>query len=57
MRLFLQSGRCTVTVNDIGRAADVAVPTVCASTGGKSLPRNADRRGDPDPVVDATLFQ
>lgn len=36
MRLFLSRGYGTVTVADIAREAAVAVPTVYASTGGKS---------------------
>jgi AcrR family transcriptional regulator len=56
MRLFLQSGYGKVTVSDIAREATVAMPTVYASTGGKSailatLIDEAMR----DPVVDATL--
>jgi len=56
MRLFLQSGYGKVTVGDIAHEANVAVPTVYASTGGKSailatLIDEAMR----DPVVDATL--
>jgi len=56
MRLFLRRGYGKVTVSDIAREATVAVPTVYASTGGKSailatLIDEAMR----DPVVDATL--
>jgi AcrR family transcriptional regulator len=56
LRLFLEHGYGKVTVSDIAREAAIAVPTVYASTGGKSailatLIDEAMR----DPVVDETL--
>jgi AcrR family transcriptional regulator len=56
MRLFLDHGYGKVTVADIAREANLALPTVYASTGGKSailstLIDEAMR----DPVVDQTL--
>jgi len=56
MRLFLEHGYGGVTVSDIAREASIAVPTVYASTGGKSailatLIDTAQR----DPIVEATL--
>lgn len=56
VRLFVDRGYGKVTVNDIAHEAGVAVPTVYASTGGKSailaaVIEDAVR----DPVVDATL--
>jgi AcrR family transcriptional regulator len=56
MRLFLERGYGRVTVGDIAREASTAVPTVYASTGGKSailatLIDEAMR----DPIVDATF--
>ena len=36
MRLFLERGYAKVTVNDIAQQANLATPTVYASTGGKS---------------------
>ena len=56
MRLFLEHGYGKVTVADIARAASAAVPTVYASTGGKSailatLIEDAMR----DPIVEETF--
>lgn len=56
MRLFLEHGYGKVTVADIARAAATAVPTVYASTGGKSailatLIEEAMR----DPIVEETF--
>jgi AcrR family transcriptional regulator len=56
MRLFLAHGYGKVTVNDIAQEANLAVPTVYASTGGKSailstLIDDAMR----DPIVEETL--
>jgi AcrR family transcriptional regulator len=56
MRLFLERGYGRVTVADIAREAGTAVPTVYASTGGKSailatLVHDAER----DPIVEQSL--
>ena len=56
MRLFLERGYARVTVGDIALQASLALPTVYASTGGKSailatLIDEAMR----DPIVDETL--
>jgi AcrR family transcriptional regulator len=56
MRLFLDRGYGRVTVADIAREAGTAVPTVYASTGGKSailatLVHDAER----DPIVEQSL--
>ena len=56
MRMFLEHGYGKVTIGDIADEASVAVPTVYASTGGKSailstLIDEAIR----DPIVDETL--
>jgi AcrR family transcriptional regulator len=55
-RLFLERGYGRVTVADIAAEAATAVPTIYASTGGKSailatLVRDAER----DPIVEQTL--
>jgi AcrR family transcriptional regulator len=55
-RLFIERGYGRVTVADIASEADIAVPTVYASTGGKSailatLVHNAER----DPIVEESL--
>jgi AcrR family transcriptional regulator len=56
MRLFLEHGYGKVTVNDIAREASIAVPTVYASTGGKSAILGAlIDQAMRDPIVDATL--
>ena len=56
MRLFLENGYGKVTVGDIAREADVAVPTVYASTGGKSaILATLIDQARRDPVGDATL--
>jgi AcrR family transcriptional regulator len=56
MRLFLERGYGRVTVNDIARAAGTAVPTVYASTGGKSaILGTLIDRAIQDPIVDTTL--
>jgi AcrR family transcriptional regulator len=56
MRLFTEQGYGRVTVNDIARAAGVAVPTVYASTGGKSAILAAlVAEAQAAPVVDETL--
>ena len=56
MRLFLQHGYGKVTVNEIAQEANLAVPTVYASTGGKSaiLSILIDE-AMADPVVEETL--
>lgn len=55
-RLFLERGYGKVTVNDVAREASVAVPTVYASTGGKSaiLATLVDAAMR-DPIVETTL--
>jgi AcrR family transcriptional regulator len=55
-RLFVERGYGRVTVSDIAREADTAVPTVYASVGGKSailakLVHEAER----DPIVEESL--
>jgi AcrR family transcriptional regulator len=56
MRLFLERGYGGVTVSDIARDADVAVPTVYASTGGKSaILATLIDRAQRDPIVEQTL--
>jgi AcrR family transcriptional regulator len=56
MRLFLERGYGRVTIADIAGAAATAVPTVYASTGGKSaiLAALIDQ-SERDPVVEATF--
>jgi AcrR family transcriptional regulator len=55
-RLFLAHGYGRVTVNDIAQEAHLAVPTVYASTGGKSaILSTLIEEGMRDPVVDETL--
>jgi AcrR family transcriptional regulator len=56
MRLFCEHGYGKVTVQDIARAASIAVPTVYASTGGKAAILGTlieDAMGDP--VVAETI--
>jgi AcrR family transcriptional regulator len=56
MRLFVGKGYGKVTVNDIAREAAVAVPTVYASTGGKTaILATIIDEAVRDPVVDDTL--
>jgi AcrR family transcriptional regulator len=56
MRLFLQHGYGKVTVNDIAQEANLAVPTVYASTGGKSaILSTLIDKAMRDPVVEETL--
>jgi AcrR family transcriptional regulator len=56
LRLFVEHGYGKVTVNDIARAASVAVPTVYTSTGGKSAILGAlIDKAIRDPIVDETL--
>jgi AcrR family transcriptional regulator len=56
MRLFLERGYGRVTIADIARAAATAVPTVYASTGGKSaILATLIDRAERDPVVEATF--
>jgi AcrR family transcriptional regulator len=55
-RLFVDKGYGKVTVNDIAREAGVAVPTVYASTGGKTaILGTIIDEAVRDPVVDETL--
>jgi AcrR family transcriptional regulator len=56
MRLFLERGYGGVTVGDIAREAAIAVPTVYASTGGKSaILATLIDQAERDPVVEATF--
>ena len=56
MRLFLERGYGGVTVSDIAREAAIAVPTVYASTGGKSaILATLIDQAERDPVVEATF--
>ncbi|MGW5617274.1 TetR/AcrR family transcriptional regulator [Streptomyces sp. NPDC003877] len=56
LRLFVRHGYAKVTIGDIAREAGAAVPTVYASTGGKSaILRALIDRGVDDPVVERTL--
>jgi AcrR family transcriptional regulator len=56
MRLFLERGYGGVTVSDIAREAAIAVPTVYASTGGKSaILATLIDQAERDPVVAATF--
>jgi AcrR family transcriptional regulator len=56
MRLFLEHGYGKVTVNDIAQNANLAVPTVYASTGGKSaILSTLIDEAMADPVVEETL--
>jgi AcrR family transcriptional regulator len=56
MRLFLERGYGGVTVGDIAREASIAVPTVYASTGGKSaILATLIDQAQRDPVVHETL--
>ncbi|MBB1154469.1 TetR/AcrR family transcriptional regulator [Amycolatopsis dendrobii] len=55
-RLFVEHGYAKVTVADIAREAETAIPTVYASTGGKSsILRRLIGKGLGDSVVDQTL--
>lgn len=56
LRLFVESGYGNVTVGDIARESGTAVPTVYASTGGKSsILAHLVNAGVGDPVVERTL--
>lgn len=56
LRLFVAHGYAKVTIGDIARKAGTAVPTVYASTGGKSAILTVlINRGVDDPVVERTL--
>ncbi|MFD9284761.1 TetR/AcrR family transcriptional regulator [Streptomyces mirabilis] len=56
LRLFVENGYGSVTVGDIARESDTAVPTVYASTGGKSsILASLISEGIADPIVDETL--
>lgn len=56
LRLFVEHGYAKVTISDIAREAGTAVPTVYASTGGKSAILTVlINRGVDDPVVERTL--
>jgi AcrR family transcriptional regulator len=57
MQLFLKRGYAKVTVNDIARQANLATPTVYASTGGKSaiLATLIEERQFGDPAIEETL--
>ncbi|MFJ3672435.1 TetR/AcrR family transcriptional regulator [Streptomyces sp. NPDC090106] len=56
LRLFVEHGYAKVTISDIAREAGIAVPTVYASTGGKSAILTVlMNRGVDDPVVERTL--
>ncbi|MFD7135229.1 TetR/AcrR family transcriptional regulator [Streptomyces sp. NPDC059894] len=56
LRLFVEHGYAKVTIGDIAREAGTAVPTVYASTGGKSAILTVlMNRGVDDPVVERTL--
>lgn len=56
MRLFLERGYGGVTVSDIAQDAAIAVPTVYASTGGKSaILATLIDQAQRDPIVEATL--
>ncbi|MBE8478410.1 TetR/AcrR family transcriptional regulator [Streptomyces justiciae] len=56
LRLFVAHGYAKVTIGDIAREAGIAVPTVYASTGGKSaILAVLMNRGVDDPVVERTL--
>jgi AcrR family transcriptional regulator len=56
MRLFLEHGYGGVTVSDIAREAAIAVPTVYASTGGKSaILATLIDQAQRDPIVEQTL--
>lgn len=56
LRLFVENGYGSVTVGDIARKSDTAVPTVYASTGGKSsILASLISEGIADPIVDQTL--
>lgn len=55
-RLFVERGYGRVTVAEIAEEAGTAIPTVYASTGGKSAILNTIvERGMGDPVVDETM--
>ncbi|MGV9914517.1 TetR/AcrR family transcriptional regulator [Streptomyces tendae] len=55
LRLFLEHGYGKITIGDIARESGVAVPTVYASTGGKSaILATLIQRGVDDPVVERT---
>jgi AcrR family transcriptional regulator len=56
LRLFVDHGYAQVTIGDIAREAGTAVPTVYASTGGKSaILATLMKQGVDDPVVHQTL--
>src|SRR5918996_1487133 len=56
MRLFLEHGYGRVTIADIAREAPTAVPTVYASTGGKSaILATLIDQAMRDPIVEATF--
>ncbi|MFG2357924.1 TetR/AcrR family transcriptional regulator [Streptomyces sp. NPDC048521] len=56
LRLFVDNGYAQVTIGDIAREAGTAVPTVYASTGGKSaILATLMKQGVDDPVVHQTL--
>lgn len=56
LRLFLEHGYAKVTIGDIAREAGTAVPTVYASTGGKTaILAILMNQGVDDPVVERTL--
>lgn len=56
LRLFVQHGYGKVTVSDIAQEAETAVPTVYASTGGKSsILSHLISEGMSDSVADETL--
>ncbi|MFE9611729.1 TetR/AcrR family transcriptional regulator [Streptomyces sp. NPDC006012] len=56
LRLFVEHGYGKVTIGDIAQESGVAVPTVYASTGGKStILTTLIERGVDDPVVERTL--
>lgn len=56
MRLFLEHGYGKVTVTDIAQEANLAVPTVYASTGGKSaILSTLIAEAVADPIVEETL--
>ena len=58
MRLFLERGYGKVTVADIAREAALAMPTVYASTGGKSaILSTLIEQAMGDPIVEQTLSQ
>ncbi|WP_121709869.1 TetR/AcrR family transcriptional regulator [Streptomyces sp. E5N91] len=55
LSLFVEHGYGNITIGDIARESGVAVPTVYASTGGKSaILATLIQRGVDDPVVERT---